>query len=227
MYLAIRLTDNIMTQFSLLFHLMTPPPYTCGAQVERRKSIEFDCEACLGYDPKDIRLEYQLISWFNPPACINGGGPVASNSKCQNTLAVDHQGIPEQSRGWSYSVPQVDLDREHTVLELDRWTDHRTRGFHCLVGKIDGAALLVRQRDCKPGDDEVEFAHLSLSEVQSVILTSALDADKVLSHLVQLLSNDSRRARESPWSYQTGFGLSKFLGLPQRSSSCCREPKLH
>lgn len=162
-------------------------------QLERRKSIELNGEVCLDYDPNDIDLQDQdqLMSWFNPPTSIAGGEPAANNcdATSMRNPGVDVQPIPDLPQESDTSGPQVDLDWEQTLLELDRWTDHRTRQFRCLVGSLKEAALLVREEDHDGDDVALDFAHLSLPEIQSVVLTGALDADKFLNHLVQLLSN--------------------------------------
>lgn len=176
-------------------------------QIERRKSIESNGEVCLEYDPKDIHLKDQLLSWFNPPAGIDGGGLMANdyNSTSGSSPEVDRHGAPEPSQGLDRSVGQVDLDWEHTILELDRWTDHRTQQFRCLVGRVEEAALLVRQEDFNSDDVTVKCAQFSLPEAQSVVITGALDADKVLNRLLQLLSKRGPEQRENQ------AGLSNFL----------------
>lgn len=157
----------------------------------RRRSIASNGEACMEYNPMHIRWDDQLISWFNPPAEIYGDGPVANtcNSTGGYAPAVDRQEVPEPSQSiWEHSGPQVDLDWEGTLPELDRRTDHPTQSFRRLVGNIEEAALLVYQDACNSDDATTEITHLSLPEVQSVTVTGALDADKFLDHLLQLLT---------------------------------------
>lgn len=183
-------------------------------QTERKKWIESNGEACLEYDPDDIRLQDQLISWYNPPASIDGGGPVANNCNKTDMRApdADVHTSPGAHQSNNFSIPQVDLDWEQTILDFDRWTDHRTKEFRCLAGTVEVAALLVRREDGDRTSDDltVQCAPLSLPEVQSVVLTSALDADKVLIHLIQLLSNSESDRDESDRD-ESQLGLSTFL----------------
>lgn len=183
-------------------------------QTERKKSIEFNGEVCLEYDPEDIRLQDQLVSWFNPPAPIDGGGRVANNCDTADMITpeVDMHPVPEPSQGSDHSVPEVDLDWEQTLLELDRWTDHRTRQFRCLVGSVKDAALLVCEENRNVDDATLECAHLPLAEVQNVVLAGALDADKVLEHLIQLLSQCGPKRKRSTRELPQFLRAFKILG---------------
>lgn len=183
-------------------------------QLKRRKSIELNGEICLEYDPKDILLQDQLISWFNPPASIDGGEPPANDCDATSMRSpeIDVQPIPELPQESDYNGPQVDLDWEHTLLEIDRWTDDRTWQFRCLVGSPEEAALLVREEEHNGDDVALDFAYLSLAEIQSVVLTGALDADKVLNHLVRLLSNRRPERNESQPELLNFVRAFKILG---------------
>lgn len=183
-------------------------------QFERRKSIEFSGEVCLEYDPRDICLQDQLMSWSNPPTSFDGGEPAANNCSTTglSTPEVDMQPIPELPQESYCSDPQFDLDWEQTLLELDRFTDHRTRHFRCLVGSLEDAALLVREEGRDEDDVALDFAHLSLPEIQSVVLTGALDANKVLDHFVRLLSNSGPERSENQPERLNFLRAFKILG---------------
>lgn len=179
---------------------------------ERKKSIESHGELCLEYDPVDIALKDQLVSWFNPPTYIDGGGPVASTTS-GHVHDIDGSQVPASTEpDLEPSVPDVDLDWEQTILELDRWTDHRTRNYRCIVGRIEEAALLVREEDGNSDDPTPEYAQLSVSEAQDMAVTKALDADKVLNHLLQLLSNHGSEKKRKETQRSNCLKTFKILG---------------
>lgn len=176
--------------------------------IERRRDIESHGELCLDYDPIDIQLRNRMISWFNPPACIDGGGPVAHNSNTSNE-ELPHTPQPgstgQYESSFDSTLPVVDLAWENQVLELDRWTDDRTRDFYCVVGRVSEAALLVRPETTNLNENPTEVAHMSLAEVQKVATTGALDANKLLDHVYRLLS------KREPEKKENGANMSDFV----------------